>query len=182
MQSYGASALEWIDADASAGMRCRSFAERPYAGLLRLADAVRAVWGRQPRAGVCNPRRDACRPMCALIKEKHVCLATSARRATAHGSAHWAGAVERTGRRAARRWGCGEARVVDIAYRLKAKTNPQFPGLELELVDLRSGLNVPASNCAPARTTQQKFLLRFQCMSVLYTENSTQCRQPIQDA
>lgn len=25
---------------------------------------------------------------------------------------------------------------VEIAYRLKAKTNPQFPGLELELIDL----------------------------------------------
>jgi single-stranded-DNA-specific exonuclease len=27
--------------------------------------------------------------------------------------------------------------LVDVAYKLKAKTNPQFPGLELELVDLR---------------------------------------------
>jgi single-stranded-DNA-specific exonuclease len=27
---------------------------------------------------------------------------------------------------------------IDIAYRLKAKTNPQFPGLELEMVDLRA--------------------------------------------
>jgi len=26
--------------------------------------------------------------------------------------------------------------IVDIAYRLKPKTNPQFPGLELELLDL----------------------------------------------
>jgi single-stranded-DNA-specific exonuclease len=26
---------------------------------------------------------------------------------------------------------------VDLAYRLKAKTNPYYPGLELELVDLR---------------------------------------------
>jgi single-stranded-DNA-specific exonuclease len=27
--------------------------------------------------------------------------------------------------------------LIDAAYRLKAKTNPQFPGLELELVDIR---------------------------------------------
>jgi single-stranded-DNA-specific exonuclease len=26
---------------------------------------------------------------------------------------------------------------VDMAYRLKAKTNPYYPGLELELVDLQ---------------------------------------------
>jgi single-stranded-DNA-specific exonuclease len=25
---------------------------------------------------------------------------------------------------------------IDAAYRLKAKTNPQFPGLELELVEI----------------------------------------------
>jgi hypothetical protein len=27
--------------------------------------------------------------------------------------------------------------VIDAAFKLKAKTNPQFPGLELELVDIR---------------------------------------------
>jgi single-stranded-DNA-specific exonuclease len=28
--------------------------------------------------------------------------------------------------------------LIDAAYRLKAKNNPQFPGLELELVDIRT--------------------------------------------
>jgi single-stranded-DNA-specific exonuclease len=27
---------------------------------------------------------------------------------------------------------------IDVVYRLKAKTNPQFPGLELELIDIRA--------------------------------------------
>jgi single-stranded-DNA-specific exonuclease len=31
----------------------------------------------------------------------------------------------------------GEGSRIDVAYRLKTKTNPQFPGLELELVDIR---------------------------------------------
>jgi single-stranded-DNA-specific exonuclease len=30
-----------------------------------------------------------------------------------------------------------EGSLIDVAYHLKAKANPQFPGLELELVDIR---------------------------------------------
>jgi single-stranded-DNA-specific exonuclease len=61
-----------------------------------------------------------------FIKEKHICLQ-----------------LQKTGeptRISALR--CAEMALntgsfVDVAYKLKAKTNPQFPGLELELVDLR---------------------------------------------
>ena len=71
-----------------------------------------------------------------LIKEKHVCLQLQregeAVRFTALGwsrSVNWPDRCKELGLRQGSR--------IDIAYRLKAKTNPQFPGLELEIVDLR---------------------------------------------
>jgi single-stranded-DNA-specific exonuclease len=71
-----------------------------------------------------------------LIKEKHICLelahASSSQRFSALG---WSRSID---------WpahcvtlGLERGSTVDAAYRLKAKSNPQYPGLELELVALR---------------------------------------------
>ncbi len=71
-----------------------------------------------------------------LIKEKHVCLqlekAGEPLRFSALG---WSRSFDWPAR-------CTEialdkGSLIDVAYRLKAKSNPQFPGLELELVDIR---------------------------------------------
>jgi single-stranded-DNA-specific exonuclease len=72
-----------------------------------------------------------------LIKEKHICLELEQtgeqRRFSALG---WSRAIDWPARCA--QMALDKGSLVDIAYRLKAKTNPQFPGLELELVDIRS--------------------------------------------
>jgi single-stranded-DNA-specific exonuclease len=71
-----------------------------------------------------------------FIKEKHVCLqlekAGEPLRFSALG---WSRSFDWPAR-------CTEialdkGSLIDVAYRLKAKSNPQFPGLELELVDIR---------------------------------------------
>jgi single-stranded-DNA-specific exonuclease len=71
-----------------------------------------------------------------VIKEKHICLELEklgdTRRISALG---WTRNTNWPAR-------CAEVALekgslLDVAYRLKAKTNPQFPGLELELVDIR---------------------------------------------
>jgi len=69
-----------------------------------------------------------------LIRKRHVCLEVEAngRRFSALGwsrGEEWSRCCSRVGLRA--------GTVVDVAYRLRNKTHPQFPGLELELVDLR---------------------------------------------
>ncbi|MGH9596166.1 MAG: single-stranded-DNA-specific exonuclease RecJ, partial [Edaphobacter sp.] len=69
------------------------------------------------------------------IKEKHICLqleqAGERPRFTALG---WSRNIDWPSRIAAMALDKGSR--IDAAYRLKAKTNPQFPGLELELVDI----------------------------------------------
>ncbi|MEO6816286.1 MAG: single-stranded-DNA-specific exonuclease RecJ [Edaphobacter sp.] len=70
-----------------------------------------------------------------LIKEKHVCLQLCQDGGPTRFSAlGWSRATDWPARCAA--MGLQRGSVVDIAYRLKAGTNPQFPGLELELLDL----------------------------------------------
>lgn len=70
-----------------------------------------------------------------LIKEKHICLQLSQDGSSARFSAlGWSRATDWASRCAA--MGLQQGSVVDIAYRLKSATNPQFPGLELELIDL----------------------------------------------
>jgi single-stranded-DNA-specific exonuclease len=70
-----------------------------------------------------------------LIKERHVCLQLCQDDSPARFSAlGWTRATDWPSR-------CAElslrrGSVVDIAYRLKSANNPQFPGLELELLDL----------------------------------------------
>jgi single-stranded-DNA-specific exonuclease len=70
------------------------------------------------------------------IKERHICLqleqAGEPLRFTALG---WSRSIDWPSRIAAMAIDKGSR--IDAAYRLKAKTNPQFPGLELELVDIR---------------------------------------------
>lgn len=70
-----------------------------------------------------------------LIKEKHVCLQLyqedESLRFSALGWSRGTDWVARCAEMSLRR-----GSIVDIAYRLKAKTNPQYPGLELELFDL----------------------------------------------
>ncbi len=70
-----------------------------------------------------------------LIKEKHACLQLCQDGGPAKFSAlGWSRATDWPSRCA--EMGLRRGSVVDIAYRLKAGTNPQFPGLELELLDL----------------------------------------------
>jgi single-stranded-DNA-specific exonuclease len=70
-----------------------------------------------------------------LIKEKHVCLQLCQDGGSARFSAlGWSRATDWPSRCA--EMGLQRGSVVDIAYRLKPGTNPQFPGLELEMLDL----------------------------------------------
>jgi len=76
-----------------------------------------------------------------LIKEKHVCLQLQREGETVRFSAlGWSRGVNWAER--CRDLELREGSRIDVAYRLKAKANPQFPGLELEIVDVRvaSGL------------------------------------------
>jgi single-stranded-DNA-specific exonuclease len=72
-----------------------------------------------------------------FIKEKHICLelerAGEPRRFSALG---WSRAIDWPSRCSAMALDKGSQ--IDAVFRLKAKTNPQFPGLELELVDIRT--------------------------------------------
>jgi len=69
------------------------------------------------------------------IKQKHVCLELGQDGGPARFSAlGWSRGTDWTVRCAEMALQRGS--IVDIAYRLKPKTNPQFPGLELELLDL----------------------------------------------
>ncbi len=72
-----------------------------------------------------------------LIKERHICLqlekAGDPIRFSALG---WSRGFDWPTRCAAMALNRGS--LIDAAYRLKAKNNPQFPGLELELVDIRT--------------------------------------------
>jgi single-stranded-DNA-specific exonuclease len=68
-----------------------------------------------------------------FIKEKHICLQLekvgSPERFSALG---WSRTIDWPARCA--EMALDQDSLIDVAYRLKAKTNPQFPGLELELV------------------------------------------------
>jgi single-stranded-DNA-specific exonuclease len=71
-----------------------------------------------------------------LIKEKHVCLQLLSEGEIVRFSAlGWSRGLNWAER--CRELELRQGSRIDIAYRLKAKTNPQFPGLELEMVDLR---------------------------------------------
>lgn len=70
-----------------------------------------------------------------LIKEKHVCLELHQQGGSSRFSAlGWSRGTNWATRCA--EMGLQRGSTVDIAYRLKDKSNPQFPGLELELLDL----------------------------------------------
>ena len=71
-----------------------------------------------------------------FIKEKHICLQLQKTGEPTRISAlGWSRTTDWPARCAEMALNTGS--LVDVAYKLKAKTNPQFPGLELELVDLR---------------------------------------------
>ncbi len=70
-----------------------------------------------------------------LIKEKHVCLQLQ-REAVRFTALGWSRSVNWPDR--CKELALSQGSRIDIAFRLKAKTNPQFPGLELEMVDLRA--------------------------------------------
>jgi single-stranded-DNA-specific exonuclease len=71
-----------------------------------------------------------------FIKEKHICLqletAGTGQRFSALG---WSRGTDWPARSA--EMALDKGSFIDAAYHLKAKTNPQFPGLELELVDIQ---------------------------------------------
>jgi len=72
-----------------------------------------------------------------FIKEKHICLELQkAGEASRFSALGWSRGIDWQDRCADLNLQQGSC--IDIVYRLKAKTNPQFPGLELELIDLRS--------------------------------------------
>lgn len=71
-----------------------------------------------------------------FIKERHICLQLQKESEQMRFSAPgWSRGMDWPARCA--ELGLQQGSLVDVAFRLKAKTNPQFPGLELELVDLR---------------------------------------------
>jgi single-stranded-DNA-specific exonuclease len=71
-----------------------------------------------------------------LIKEKHVCLQLEKAGETLRFSAlGWSRGFDWPAR--CSDMALDKGSLIDVAYRLKAKNNPQFPGLELELVDIR---------------------------------------------
>jgi len=71
-----------------------------------------------------------------FIKEKHICLQLEKSGEPLRFSAPgWSRNIDWPARCA--EMTLGEGSRIDAAYRLKTKTNPQFPGLELELVDIR---------------------------------------------
>lgn len=69
-----------------------------------------------------------------VIKEKHVCLQLCQGGVAGFSALGWSRGTEWPVR--CSEMGLERGSVVDIAYRLKNKANSQFPGLELELVDL----------------------------------------------
>ena len=70
-----------------------------------------------------------------LIKERHICLQLQREGESARFSAlGWSRGTDWAAR--CSEMGLRRGSVVNIAYRLKARTNPQFPGLELELLDI----------------------------------------------
>jgi single-stranded-DNA-specific exonuclease len=71
-----------------------------------------------------------------FIKEKHICLQLERAGETLRFSAlGWSRGTDWPARCA--EMALDKGSLVDAAYRLKAKNNPQYPGLELELVDIR---------------------------------------------
>jgi single-stranded-DNA-specific exonuclease len=71
-----------------------------------------------------------------LIKEKHVCLQLEKPGEAVRFSAlGWSRGIDWPARIS--EMGLDKGSQIDIAYRLKTKSNPQFPGLELELVEIR---------------------------------------------
>jgi len=70
-----------------------------------------------------------------IIKERHVCLEVTNGEARFSVLGWSRGGIEWTSQ--CRDMGIAAGGRVDLAYRLKAKTNPYYPGLELELIDLR---------------------------------------------
>ena len=70
------------------------------------------------------------------IKEKHICLQLEKAGETLRFSAiGWSRGIDWVARCA--EMALDKGSLIDAVYRLKAKTNPQFPGLELELIDIR---------------------------------------------
>jgi single-stranded-DNA-specific exonuclease len=71
-----------------------------------------------------------------FIKEKHICLQLQRDGETLRFSAlGWSRGTDWPARCA--EMALREGSRIDAAFRLKAKSNPQFPGLELELIDIR---------------------------------------------
>jgi single-stranded-DNA-specific exonuclease len=72
-----------------------------------------------------------------IIKERHICLQLERVGEPFRFSAlGWSRGIDWPIRCTAMALDKGSS--IDVAYRLKAKSNPQFPGLELELVDIRT--------------------------------------------
>jgi single-stranded-DNA-specific exonuclease len=135
MQRYGASLLTGpilappLDCDAEAEFS--DLTQDLYDWLTRCGPF--GVGNREPVLMTCDLTLTA--PV-RFIKEKHICLQLQRDGEPTWLSAlGWSRPVDWPTR-------CAELNLqkgsrIDIAYRLKAKTNPQYPGLELQLIDLR---------------------------------------------
>ena len=75
-----------------------------------------------------------------FIKEKHICLQLQhAGENLRFSGLGWSRAVDWPSRCA--EMDLQQGALLDVVYRLKAKSNPQFPGLELEVIDLRRSMS-----------------------------------------
>jgi len=135
MRSYGLPPAE--GAEAAAMLECD--AEAPFSeltqGLLEWLERC-GPFGVGNREPVFVTRDVTLAAPVRIIKEKHVCLELQQQGAQQRFSAlGWSRRVDWPARCA--ELGLRPGSHMNVAYRLRAKTDPRFPGLEMELVDLQ---------------------------------------------
>jgi single-stranded-DNA-specific exonuclease len=82
-----------------------------------------------------------------IIQDRHVCLTVRQGDSPQTGSVlGWSRRID--WRRRCEELDLGPGARIDIAYRLKEKANPRFPGIDLELVDLRLASPAPGIGAA----------------------------------
>lgn len=89
-----------------------------------------------------------------ILKEKHICLQlqheSTKHRWSALGWSRTINWPERCDLLALQ-----QGSRIDVVYRLKSKSNPQYPGLEMELVDLRLTATHPATPTTPPSSSEK---------------------------
>lgn len=134
MQSYGASLLNETMFAPPLACDCEITFSDLTAGLFEWLTRCEpfGIGNREP---IFVTRRVTLASDVRLIKEKHICLQLQGEgEATQFSALGWSRGANWALR--CSEMGLRRGSIVDIAYKLKAKSNPQFPGLELELIDL----------------------------------------------